>query len=730
MKEEAEYGNKITGGNLMFKKTLALVLACVLVLGMTAMPASAENAVVEVKTADELCAAVDALTANPVPTTIKLTADMTPAYADFKDSRNSVIGILPEDDASVLDLNGHTITFSNVKFQGRIIDSIGGGKVCYVAGNKTRLGEACSFPLEFGFEDLVSEIRISNKNATETHDTIRRFPANTRIFANSAIELFFDLLTIGSGCTVESSVTVNATNGIYLEAATAEDLSLARLAMAGVTRIILTADITDENLSVFVPADAVLDFNGFKLTCKGITGKTVDSVAEAAAQAAAEAAAQAAAETAASTPVIAPAPTAAAGTKYTVKDGDCLYAIARSLMGGGANWPALYEANKAVIGSNPRLIYTGTVLTIPGANDSAASVTPIERVVVPVGSTEIVAPVEPAPAIAVESTSTATANVSCMLKAFDAAAKTVTITIGNGWEAFPVSDTLTIDDVKDPALGTAKQDRQYTFEISNGKVQKMTSLVNAQGYQSFTSTASNGNFKISKLTVNADGTYSFELHNDEKNTDWPGLKTLAGIVVYDTNGKPIEPKVGDIVRAAHEKGHTDAVCTLYIQERPAAKAVETKLNSKFDFSETKPAVTGTSVLSVGGGKESATGFTKDAANIYTFAEGGTRYCVKNNSFVSYKFTAPEDGVYTFIYSYIARTGANRGVDYSVDDPEGKTRVFIDLVENDAERYVTGTFEVSKGDHEFYVYAPTNMDDSTLKSCDIYGVDIYLTGKIG
>ena len=345
-------------------KTFALVLCISMLLGMMTVLASAANTVVEVKTADELCAAVDALVANPIPTTIKLTADMTPAYADYKDNRNSVIGILPEDDASVLDLNGHTITFSNVKFQGRIIDSVGGGKVCYVAGNKTRLGEACSFPLEFGFEDLVSEIRISNKNATETHDTIRRFPANTRIYANSTIELFFDLLTIGSGCTVEPSVTVSATNGIYLEAATAEDLSLTRLATAGVTRIILTDDITDENLSVFVPADAVLDFNGHKLTCKGITGTTVDSVAEAAAQAAAEAAAEPAAPAAPATP----AAPAVSATKYTVKDGDCLYAIARKYLGGGMFWPTLYEANKAVIGSNPRLIYTGTVLTIPADN--------------------------------------------------------------------------------------------------------------------------------------------------------------------------------------------------------------------------------------------------------------------------------------------------------------------------------------------------------------------------
>lgn len=49
---------------------------------------------------------------------------------------------------------------------------------------------------------------------------------------------------------------------------------------------------------------------------------------------------------------------------YTVKRGDCLSSIARKLTG-SADWHALYEQNKSIIGSNPNLIRDGTVLVIP-----------------------------------------------------------------------------------------------------------------------------------------------------------------------------------------------------------------------------------------------------------------------------------------------------------------------------------------------------------------------------
>lgn len=49
---------------------------------------------------------------------------------------------------------------------------------------------------------------------------------------------------------------------------------------------------------------------------------------------------------------------------YTVKQGDTLWAISKTYLGDGAKYNLIYEANKDKI-SNPNIIYTGQVLTIP-----------------------------------------------------------------------------------------------------------------------------------------------------------------------------------------------------------------------------------------------------------------------------------------------------------------------------------------------------------------------------
>lgn len=56
---------------------------------------------------------------------------------------------------------------------------------------------------------------------------------------------------------------------------------------------------------------------------------------------------------------------APSGGSYTVVKGDCLSSIARRYYGKASKWPVIYNANKAVIGGNPNLIYPGQVLTIP-----------------------------------------------------------------------------------------------------------------------------------------------------------------------------------------------------------------------------------------------------------------------------------------------------------------------------------------------------------------------------
>lgn len=49
---------------------------------------------------------------------------------------------------------------------------------------------------------------------------------------------------------------------------------------------------------------------------------------------------------------------------YTVKTGDCLWNIAKSLLGSGSRYTEIYELNRDKI-TNPNLIYPGQVLTLP-----------------------------------------------------------------------------------------------------------------------------------------------------------------------------------------------------------------------------------------------------------------------------------------------------------------------------------------------------------------------------
>jgi nucleoid-associated protein YgaU len=50
---------------------------------------------------------------------------------------------------------------------------------------------------------------------------------------------------------------------------------------------------------------------------------------------------------------------------YTVQGGDTLSGIAYAAYGNANLWPAIYEANVAVIGPDPNLIFPGQVLTLP-----------------------------------------------------------------------------------------------------------------------------------------------------------------------------------------------------------------------------------------------------------------------------------------------------------------------------------------------------------------------------
>jgi nucleoid-associated protein YgaU len=58
-------------------------------------------------------------------------------------------------------------------------------------------------------------------------------------------------------------------------------------------------------------------------------------------------------------------PAATTGDSYTVVSGDSLSKIAKNHYGDAAKWHQIYEANKAIIGSNPDKIEVGQELTLP-----------------------------------------------------------------------------------------------------------------------------------------------------------------------------------------------------------------------------------------------------------------------------------------------------------------------------------------------------------------------------
>lgn len=59
-----------------------------------------------------------------------------------------------------------------------------------------------------------------------------------------------------------------------------------------------------------------------------------------------------------------PADTAPSTGSYTVVKGDCLWSIAKKLLGNGARYTEIYELNRDKIGK-PNLIYPGQILAIP-----------------------------------------------------------------------------------------------------------------------------------------------------------------------------------------------------------------------------------------------------------------------------------------------------------------------------------------------------------------------------
>lgn len=145
--------------------------------------------------------------------------------------------------------------------------------------------------------------------------------------------------------------------------------------------------------------------------------------------------------------------------------------------------------------------------------------------------------------------------------------------------------------------------------------------------------------------------------------------------------------------------------------------------SAVSYSESVPDNIGTQILKKGASKSEISEYSGSVVNL---ADNGSSFCPKADCFVGYEFEADKAGTYTFVIEYIARPGTDRGVDYAIDSTATNKRVLLDLEQSDSKRYAVITEELSAGTHSFYFFCPTGFDDSSLKSCDVYGLSVYFT----
>lgn len=107
-------------------------------------------------------------------------------------------------------------------------------------------------------------------------------------------------------------------------------------------------------------------------------------------------------------------------------------------------------------------------------------------------------------------------------------------------------------------------------------------------------------------------------------------------------------------------------------------------------------------------------------SVVNLAPGGESFCPKADCWVRYEFNAEKAGTYTFVIEYVARTGTDRGLDYAIDSTDAANHVTLDLDQSADHRWAVVTEELTAGTHSFYLFCPTGFDDSSLKSCDVYG----------
>ena len=147
------------------------------------------------------------------------------------------------------------------------------------------------------------------------------------------------------------------------------------------------------------------------------------------------------------------------------------------------------------------------------------------------------------------------------------------------------------------------------------------------------------------------------------------------------------------------------------------------VSATVSFEESEPTDLGTLVVKKGAAQEDLAEFNGSVVNL---APGGGSFCPKADCWVRYEFTAEKAGTYTFVIEYVARTGTDRGLDYAIDSTDDANHVTLDLDQSADHRWAVVTEELTAGTHSFYLFCPTGFDDSSLKSCDVYGWAAYFT----
>ena len=364
----------------MFRKKVLLLFAAAVLLGLLTVSSAADDGFTEVANSTQFFLALWKPTTDlhgepnsagdfpysvQEPVNIRLTEDFSVNYSQncyaygspfTSDSNRQNAYVAP---GSVIDLNGHTLTISNVKFfyalgTEKCADQsaplfVNGHVILYYGNNTNTVWGLTSTDGILG--GTVSIFRTSSNN-TFKGDSQKAYPVPAGIAVEltvaPSVSSVAKTLTLATGCTLGGGADFHAGNAksrVVLEAACADDLLPERYGQMRVDEIVLTADIEAPSLALVLPAETTLNYNGHRLVCTSVSGKTAD--------------------TSYTSPVPAPAEKPAEDATVTVQEGDNLYSLARTYLNDGAKWSVLYAANRTLLGANPLRLLPGTVLTLP-----------------------------------------------------------------------------------------------------------------------------------------------------------------------------------------------------------------------------------------------------------------------------------------------------------------------------------------------------------------------------